>query len=46
MAELETKPCGWKINHGAHHIVQLSTDSFNCPGYDFKNSEDSAWMNT
>lgn len=33
MAELETKPCGWKINHEPHHIIQLSTDSFNCPGW-------------
>jgi hypothetical protein len=34
MAELETKPCGWKIDHLPHHIVQHSSDSFNCPGYD------------
>lgn len=34
MAELESKFCGWKIDHEPHHIVQLSTDSFDCPGYD------------
>lgn len=33
MAELETKSCGWKINHEPHHIIQHSQDSFNCPGY-------------
>ncbi len=34
MAELAVKFCGWKIDHTPHLIIQLSTDSFACPGYD------------
>jgi hypothetical protein len=34
METLDVKPCGWLIDHTPHHIVQKSTDSFNCPGYD------------
>jgi hypothetical protein len=34
MAELEVKSCGWKITHSTHPVVQVSQDSFICPGYD------------
>lgn len=43
MPELKTKSCGWKIDHHAHHVVQLSQDSFNCPGYDTQLEEARYW---